>query len=160
MSDAPVGYMQRTRDYYRALGYEKDYVWSHYDDVPFARLGTPLARATIGIVTTSSPLDRGNKDDKGVKHVWSMPTENPPERLYTHDLAWDKDSTHTRDRESFVPIRTLQGLARAGVIGGVAGHFHGIPTEYSQRKTIEEDAPALVERLRSERSDGVLLFPI
>jgi len=31
----PVGYMERTRDYYRALGYAKDYVWAHFDDVPF-----------------------------------------------------------------------------------------------------------------------------
>ena len=39
----PVTYMERTRKYYRALGYGQDYVWSHYDDVPFARLNRPPA---------------------------------------------------------------------------------------------------------------------
>ena len=39
MADAekPVRYMERTRRYYRALGYTRDYVWAVVDDVPFAR---------------------------------------------------------------------------------------------------------------------------
>ena len=36
---APVRYIERTRAYYRALGYAKDYVWSSHADVPFAPLG-------------------------------------------------------------------------------------------------------------------------
>ena len=160
MDDATIGYMQRTRDYYRALGYPSDYVWSHYDDVPFTPLAKPLAASRIAFVTTASPPDRHNKDAKGVKHVWSGPTDSPPDRLLTHDLAWDKESTHMRDRESFLPIAAAQSLARDGVIAGLTEHFHGISTEYSQRKTIETDAPELLQRLRNERADGVLLFPI
>jgi D-proline reductase (dithiol) PrdB len=38
---APVPYMQRMRDYYRALGYTNVYVWAHHRDVPFVR---PSAR--------------------------------------------------------------------------------------------------------------------
>ena len=41
----PVPYMERTRQYYRALGYTKDYVWAKFDDVPFA----PLRKGTIPI---------------------------------------------------------------------------------------------------------------
>ena len=44
-NEETVSYMERTREYYRALGYEKDYVWAHYDDVPFARLAKPLREA-------------------------------------------------------------------------------------------------------------------
>ncbi len=158
--ETPTGYMERTRLYYRALGYGSDYVWSHYDDVPFARLAKPLAESRIALVSTSSPPDRRNRDDKGVKHVWSLPSDAPPDRLLTHDLAWDKDTTHTRDRESFLPVHAAQALAREGLFAGLTPSFHGIPTEYSHRKTIEEDAPELVQRLRDERADGVLLFPI
>ena len=53
-ADAPVGYMERTRLYYRALGYDGDYVWSQYDDVPFATLAKPLDEAKIALVTTAS----------------------------------------------------------------------------------------------------------
>jgi hypothetical protein len=161
MSDeAPVNYMERTRRYYRALGYANDYVWARHDTVPFARLGVPLAEARIGLVTTSSPADRSNRDARGVKHVWSGETADPPARLFTHDLAWDKDSTHTDDRASFLPIEALAGLAAAGRFAGLAPHFHGVPTSYSQRQTIEEDAPRILGLLRDERADGVLLFPI
>jgi hypothetical protein len=156
----PVGYMERTRRYYRALGYANDYVWSQYDDVPFTRPSRPLAQSRIALITTSSPADHSNRDARGVKHVWSAPVTPPPEQWSTEDLAWDKASTHMRDRESFLPIETAQALAGQGVFAGLTGHFHGVPTEYSQRKTIEEDAPAILSLLRDERADGVLLFPI
>ena len=38
--DVPIPYMQRTRDYYQALGFAP-YRWAHYAEVPF----TPLARS-------------------------------------------------------------------------------------------------------------------
>lgn len=55
MTDAAVPYMERARNYYRALGYQKDYVWAHCADVPFARLAKPLGEARIAMVTTASP---------------------------------------------------------------------------------------------------------
>ncbi len=154
--NAPVPYIDRTRDYYRALGYKKDYVWATHDAVPFARLAVPLAAARIGLVTTANPPDRGNRDSQGVKHVWTGATYPLPE-LNTDNLAWDRESTHTEDRESFMPVKTAAGLAAEGLIGGIAARFHGVPTEYSQRKTIEEDAPEILARLREDRVDAVLL---
>src|SRR5688500_18305495 len=98
--DLPVPYMERTRLYYRALGYESDYVWATFADVPFARLQKPLAEAKIALLTTASPPDRGNVDSSGVRHVWSGLVVDPPERPFTDNVAWDKASTHTRDRGS------------------------------------------------------------
>jgi len=156
----PIRYMERTRLYYRALGYANDYVWARFDEVPFAHLAQPLAESRIALVTTSSRADRSNRDARGVKHVWSGPVAPPPEGWFTDDLAWDKDSTHMQDRESFLPIETATALAGEGLFAGLTPHFHGVPTEYSQRKTMEEDAPILLSRLRDERAEGVLLFPI
>lgn len=31
-----VSYIDRSREYYAAQGYNKPYAWPHYDDVPFA----------------------------------------------------------------------------------------------------------------------------
>ena len=159
-SEAPIGYMERTRLYYRALGYPSDYIWATFDDVAFTPLAKPLSAARIALVTTSSAADRANRDARGVKHVWSGPTDAPPARLFTDDLAWDKDSTHTNDRESFLPVEAVKSLARAGKIAGITPHFHGVPTEYSHRKTMQEDAPDVLARLRDERADGVILLPI
>ena len=35
--DAPIRYLERTREYYQALGYGAPYEWAHYSDVPFLR---------------------------------------------------------------------------------------------------------------------------
>ena len=42
--DAPIPYMQRTRDYYRAIGYTTPYRWAHHIDAPFQPLKKPLAQ--------------------------------------------------------------------------------------------------------------------
>jgi hypothetical protein len=53
--DVPIPYMQRTREYYRAIGYDTPYRWAHYNDAPFRPLGKPLSQARVTIVTTAAP---------------------------------------------------------------------------------------------------------
>ena len=50
--DAPVPYMQRTRDYYTAIGYTTPYRWAHYVDAPFQKLKKPLSQSRVTIITT------------------------------------------------------------------------------------------------------------
>lgn len=159
-SNEPVGYMERTRRYYRALGYDNDYVWSAYPDVPFAKLGKPLSQARIALVTTASAPDLSNLDDKGRKQVWSGEVASAPTELVTDNVAWDKDSTHTRDRESFLPIDAVNTLAAEGFVAGQTEHFHGVPTTYSQQQTIERDAAEIERRVRADGADAVILTPL
>ena len=49
----PIEYMKRTRDYYRAQGFEADYSWAHNDDIPFSKPAKPLAESTVTLVTTA-----------------------------------------------------------------------------------------------------------
>lgn len=153
--DEPVRYIERTRNYYRALGYAQDYVWAQHDEVPFVGLGKPLSASRIALITTASPADF-----RGVKQVWSGPVSPPPARLFTANLAWDKESTHTDDRESFLPIEATSTLADEGVFAGLTARFHGVPTEYSHRKTTEEDAPQVLQRLRDDGADAAILCPL
>ena len=153
----PIAYIDRTRAYYRAIGYSNDYVWACHDSVPFARLAQTLRDSRIGLVTTAHPPDRSNRDDKGVRHVWSGSTDPVPANLNTDNLAWDRESTHTQDRESYLPVETARQLAHDGLIGGLTARFHGVPTEYSQRKTLEVDAPEIHARLLQDGADAVLL---
>ena len=48
MSGQPVPYMARTRRYYEAQGFERAYVWAHFEEVPFTPLAKPLAESTFG----------------------------------------------------------------------------------------------------------------
>jgi hypothetical protein len=154
-ADDPIRYMERTRHYYRALGYTHDYVWATFDEVPFARLHKPLAQARIGLVTTASP-----PGFTGLKQVWSGAVSPPPPTLFTANVAWDKESTHTEDRASFLPIEAASKLAAEGLFSALAPRFHGVPTEYSQRKTLEEDAPQVLARLRDDGADAAILCPL
>jgi D-proline reductase (dithiol) PrdB len=156
-TEQPVRYIPRTREYYRAIGYAKDYVWSCYEDVPFTRLEKPLAQARIALITTAAPLDLSNKDARGVKHVWSGKVDPIPASLNTDNLAWDRESTHTQDRESFLPLAAALAAASDGLIGGLTPRFYGAPTEYSQRKTLEEDAPQILALLQEDGADAALI---
>lgn len=154
-SNQAVSYMERTRAFYRAQGYTKDYVWAQHDAVPFARLHKPLSDCRLALITTASPLDYS-----GTRQMWSAPIDPPPPKLHTADLAWDKESTHTEDRGSFLPIETASKLASEGVFAALSPTFHGVPTDYSQRNTIDIVAPAVLERLRADGADGAILCPL
>jgi D-proline reductase (dithiol) PrdB len=111
MADAevPIKYMDRTRHYYRALGYTHDYIWATFNDVPFSQPAKPLSEMRIVLITTASP-----PDFDGVKRVWSGYVSPPPPKLFTDNVAWDKESTHTNDRASFLPIEAASELASEG----------------------------------------------
>jgi len=158
-----VSYIDRTREYYAAQGYERPYRWARHDDAPFTRLPRPLSECRVTVVTTASPWrDQQARDGvlRGDKAVWSGRTDEPPERLYTHDLAWDKAATHTDDVESFLPLRHLAEFADAGRIGSLAARFHGVPTDYSQRNTCDTDAPEILRRCREDGAEAALLVPL
>ena len=158
-----VSYIDRTREYYHAQGYDQPYRWAHFREVPFAPLPRPLSQCRATAITTASPFREQHARDgvlRGGKEVWSGPTSEPPERLYTDDLAWDKEATHTDDVESFLPLRSLAAHAAAGRIGSVTEHFHGVPTDYSQRRTRTEDAPEVLRRCREDGADIALLIPL
>lgn len=158
-----VSYIDRTREFYAAQGYERSYRWARFREVPFAPLSKPLAECRAALVTTASP-HRDQRPRDGVlradKSVWSGSTVEPPDRLYTDDLAWDKEATHTDDVESFLPLRQLAAFAAEGRIGSVAERFHGVPTDYSQRNTSEQDAPEILRRCNEDGVDVALLVPL
>ncbi len=158
-----VSYIDRTREFYAAQGYDQPYQWSTYRDVPFAPLTRPLSECRVTLVTTASPFRNQKAQDgvlRGAKTVWSGATDAPPDKLFTDDLAWDKETTHTDDVESFLPIQQLHAAAARGRIAGATEHFHGVPTDYSQRRTIEQDAPEILKRCREDGADVALLVPL
>ena len=150
-----VSYIDKSREYYAAQGYEHPYRWAYHRDAPFVRLTLPLADSRVGLVTTATLAagdDDVDPDDRPAKFAYAAPIDPPPQRLYTADLSWDKDATHTNDLDSFFPVHRLQEAVAQGRIGSLSPRFYGVPTEYSQRRTREEDAPAI---LRMMREDGV-----
>ncbi len=163
--DVPVPYLERTRRYYEALGYGEPYRWAHYAHVPFARLAAPLARCTLAIVTTAAPYraDAFAPDTevayqaKGKFHaVYSADSAIDPDLRITH-VAIDFEHTRADDAGTWFPLRALRRAASAGRIRAIGPRFHGMPTNRSQRHTLEVDVPELVARCRADRVDAALL---
>src|SRR6476620_1201790 len=98
----PIPYMQRTREYYLALGYHNPYRWAQFDDVPFMPLSKPLARSRVALITTAAPFQpelgeqgAGATYNAAAKFftVYSAAAEPPPDLRIAH-VAYDR--THTR----------------------------------------------------------------
>ncbi|HEY7268965.1 MAG TPA: hypothetical protein VH951_03985 [Dehalococcoidia bacterium] len=154
-----VHYMERTREYYRAQGFDEAYRWAHFDDVPFTRPPRPIRDCVVALVTTASPMWQGAAEDRPLPSVYAMASAQPPAELYTAHRSWDKKATHTRDLDSYFPIHRLQELVAAGRCRGAPRAF-GIPTEYSHRATLEDDAPELLRLCREDSVDAAILVPL
>lgn len=152
-----VQYMERTRLFYRAQGFEKDYVWAHYDDTHFHQLKRPLDQCRVTVVTTA--VTHGDIP-KAVRAAESIPFSETPEHFETSELAWAKETTHTDDRQSYFPLEVLKQLEEEGVIGSLAPRYHFVPTQYSHRATITEDAPAISAACIEDEVDIAILIPL
>jgi len=165
--DVPIPYMARTRAYYQALGYEEPYVWAHYADVPFAPLGKSLSEARIALVTTAAPF-RPELGDQGPGapynaaakffQVYSRPIGGEPDVRISH-IAYDRAHTSAADPAAWFPLPALKRAAVRGEVGSLAPRFHGAPTNRSHRVTVEQDCPALLDAIRADAPDAVVLVP-
>ena len=165
--DAPIPYMQRTRDYYRAIGYTTPYRWAHHIGAPFQPLKKPLAQSRVTIVTTAAPY-RPDKGDQGpgaaynggakFYQVYSGDTSQQHDLRISH-IGYDRGHTSAEDSGTWFPLPQLLRLRDAHRIGAVTQHFHGAPTNRSHRVTIETDAPEILRRCREDDTDVAVLVP-
>src|SRR6202044_2311895 len=137
--DEPFPYMQRTRDYYTAIGYTTPYRWAHYVEAPFQRLNTPLAQSRATIIPTAAPCDP-DKGDQGPRAA-----NNVSAKFYKvydgaaakqHDLrishiGYDRKHTSATDNGTWFPLPHLIKAHAKGRIGEVAPRFFGAPTNRS-----------------------------
>ena len=154
-----LSYIDRSREYYGAQGYTEPFAWAHNRDVPFTALAKPLSECRIGLITTAGPPGAEAQDlaDGKVTELYALPANPPPARLVTEGLAWDKESTHTDDVESYLPLNRLSEYAAEGRIGSASPRFYGVPTDYSVGRTLRRYAPQLLEWCREDGVDAALL---
>jgi hypothetical protein len=165
--DVPIPYMQRTRDYYLALGYANPYRWAHFVEVPFAPLRTPLGRARVALITTAAPY-QPEAGDQGpgapynaaakFYQVYSVASEGRPDLRISH-VGYDRRHTSAKDINTYFPLARMKEAVAAGRIGALTPRVHGAPTNRSHRVTTETDAPELLRRCREDGADAVVLVP-
>jgi hypothetical protein len=165
--DLPIRYIDRSRAYYLALGYDNPYRWAHNQDAPFAALTKPVARSRVALITTAAPLkpdagDQGpwapyNASAKFTEVYW-MPIDPPPDLRISH-LGYDRKHTSAEDINAYFPLQRLKEAADAGRIGEFNGRFYGVPTLRSQRLTIERDAPQILDLCREDGIEAAVIVP-
>lgn len=159
--------MQRTKDYYLALGYDNPYEWAHFKDVPFTSFDQDLSSAKIAIVTTAAPYhpekgDQGpgalyNADAKFYR-IYTKPIDPIPDLRIAH-VAIDRDHTTAEDIGSYFPLNALRKCQDEGVIKTVGDRIFGLPTNRSKRTTTEQDIPELIAMIQNDQVDAVILVP-
>jgi len=161
-----VRYIDRTREYYLSLGYDKPYRWAHFDEVPFTPLRKPLVESRVALVSTSEIAVRSWEDqrtplEKGeAPNVYEIPSNTPLEDLYSQTVDFDQYATTLDDVDTYFPITRMRESVADGRIGELAPTFYGVYNAYSQRKTRETDAPEVLRRLRAEDVDVAILTPV
>lgn len=164
--DDPIPYMERTRAWYLALGYGNPYRYAHFDEVPFQPLRKPLADCVLTLVTTAAPYlpDKGPQGPGAPYNAaakFFQPYSGDSAR--DHDLriahvAIDRKHTSMEDPNSWFPLPLMRRLAQAGRFR-LAPRFHGMPTNRSQRHTMEVDIPVVLQRCQEDGVDAAVLVP-
>jgi len=164
--DAPIAYMARTRDWYLRLGYDNPYRWAHFADAPFTLLREPLARTRLALVTTAAPFDPA-KGDQGpgaaynaaakFYEVYARTFDGPHDLRISH-IAYDRARNRADDPESWLPLAALRAAFAAGR-ALPAAHLYGLPTNRSQARTQEVDAPELAARMRADGVEAAIFVP-
>ena len=165
--DQPIRYMDRTRSYYLGLGYENPYVWAHYVDVPFTPLKKPLAQSVLGLITTAVPHDPSKgPQGQGAPYNAAAKFYQPYQQLSAGSIdlriahvGVDRKNANMEDSNCWFPLDAAKRALAAERIGGLSANFYGLPTNRSQRHTLEMDAPRILEMLKTDGVDVVVLIP-
>ncbi len=157
-----VSYIDKSREFYGAHGYEKAYQWATNDDAPFTPLPKPLSECRVGVVTTAYFLPDGfvYRVPSDLPRVPATATRDQIGNLDTRYLSWAKDETDTDDPGSFLPLDQLRDLADEGRIGSVSDRFYCLPTQFSHRQTQKRDVPQVLEWMGEDDIDVVVAVPL
>src|SRR4026208_493015 len=119
--DVAIRYMERTREYYQALGFSP-YRWAHFTDAPFTPLARPLSRARVALIPPAAPLppepgDQGPNAayNAGAKFytVYSTPVDRVPDLRISH-VGYDRANTVPEDLGAYFPLARLHEAVAAG----------------------------------------------
>jgi hypothetical protein len=165
--DQPIRYIERTRSYYLGLGYDNPYIWAHYIEVPFVPLQKPLNRSVLGLITTAVPYDpakglQGPGAPYNATAKFYLPYQNSVDAdidLRIAHVGIDRKNANMEDSDCWFPLAAAKQAVQSGRMQALSPNFYGLPTNRSQRHTLEIDAPLILEMLRADKVDVAVLIP-
>lgn len=165
--DQAISYIQRTRSYYIGLGYDNPYVWAHFTEVPFTALQKPLKNSVIGLITTAVPFDP-NQGDQGPGAPYNatakfyepyvLASNSDPDLRIAH-VGIDRKHANMAEMACWFPLGVGRKAVKQQRIGRLANHIYGLPTNRSQRHTLEIDAPKILTQCQADGVEVAVLIP-
>jgi hypothetical protein len=149
------------------LGYDNPYVWAHYIDAPFTPLRKPLNQSVLGLITTAVPYDssKGNQGPGAPYNAaakfyqpYQKPIDGDIDLRIAH-VGIDRKNANMEDSNCWFPLSAAKRALEARRIQSLSPHFYGLPTNRSQRHTLEIDAPMILGMLRADKVDVAVLIP-
>ncbi|MEE2782772.1 MAG: hypothetical protein VYE04_05410 [Pseudomonadota bacterium] len=161
-----IPYIKRTRNYYAAQGYPA-YKWANHSVTPFTPMEKPVAQSRLVLLTTAAPFRPDLPDQgPGAKYnaaakfydVYTRPIEPVPDLRISH-IGYDRKHCEAKDPRTWLPIDVLIAARTDRLIGELAEELIGIPTNRSQRVTVEQDAKNALAQVKRLGADAALLVP-
>jgi len=140
-------------------------------EIPWTPIAKPLSDCRVALLSSAGLSMRGDppfdmdferrnptRGDHGWRRLQATATE---QNVVANHLHIDTGYIE-RDLEVALPLRSLQALAAAGVIGEVAPSHYAIMgfQGNDSSRLVEESAPAIAAAMRDERVDIALLAPV
>jgi hypothetical protein len=167
-----INYIEKTHEYYVRKGFSDPYRYAHFDDGPFKPVRKPVAESRLLCVSSAGmeiipddgpepqPFKGRNIGEKDKVEVFLIPSDIPKEKLKYVTGAHNWAENDMLDIDAFFPVTRLRELRDEGRIGSLADFHLRIRPCYSQRKTVELDAPEVLRRCREQEVDAALLVPV
>lgn len=161
-----IPYIERSRNYYAAQGYAP-YHWASNEITPFTATKQPLRDARLVLLTTAAPYRPELADQgPGAKYnaeakfyeVFSRPVQPVPDLRISH-IGYDRVHCKAEDPNTWLPLPALEAAVNEGTIGELCDELVGVPTNRSQRITLEQDGLAALTEVIRLQADVALLVP-
>ncbi len=161
-----LNYIDRSLQYYSELGYAR-YKWSQFTDVPFTPLKAPIVDSRITLISTAGPHvptagAQGPGADYNAKAKFfkaiTLPKAPTPDLRISH-LSYDRKHCMADDSRTWLPMQSLQRAKQNSLIGEITGEVICLPTNRSQRVSIQQDCLEVVGHCLRLKTDVALLVP-
>jgi D-proline reductase (dithiol) PrdB len=159
----PIEYVTRLNEFYRCQGFPP-YRWTINETAPLAKLGKPLNRCRVAILTSGGVSRKDapgfNPQARNDLRLDAIARDTAP-HLFAINDDYYSHADADRDINCIFPIERLREMATAGVIGEVAPHHYSgfMGRIYIRSAVMNEAAPALVLKLCNESVDALVLVP-
>ena len=159
----PIDYVSGLDEMYQRQGFPP-YRWSEFDSSPWTPFEKSRDEACLALISSGGisrvdqePFDPWAVNDLSFRQI---PTDTPYRSLELHHNYFDHRDA-LRDLNCVFPVQRLKGLEDEGFIGRLSptAITLGMGRLYKRTALQKEIVPKMVEVLKEQGADAVLLVP-